>query len=162
MRITLLYIGKTTFPFVDTGMRMYAERLGHYCRYSAVCIPDLKNASSLSREQIKVREGELILRELKKGGAAPYVVLLDERGARFSSLKWAAHLQKRLNLSGESKEIYFVIGGAYGFSEDVYAAASEKLSLSDMTFSHQIIRLIFIEQLYRAFTIMRGEQYHHE
>lgn len=162
MKITLLCIGKTTFQFVEKGMAMYEERLGHYCRYSTVYIPDLKNVSALSKEQIKQKEGELIIRELKKCRVAPHVVLLDERGEKFTSLKWASHLQKRMNLSGDAKEIFFVIGGAYGFSEEVYAAANEKLSLSDMTVSHQLVRLFFIEQLYRAFTIMRGEQYHHE
>ncbi len=162
MKITLLCIGKTTFPFVDNGMTMYGGRLEHYCRYSAVYIPDLKNVSALSKDQIKEKEGELILKELQKCKGARHVVLLDERGEKFTSLGWASHLQKRMNLSGDSKELFFVIGGAYGFSDDVYAVANEKLSLSDMTVSHQLVRLFFAEQLYRAFTIMRGEQYHHE
>lgn len=135
---------------------MYAGRLSHYCKFSAVYVNDLKNAGSLSAEQIKAKEGELILKELQKDKNS-CVILLDEKGQRYTSLKWAESLQKKLNFD---KDLTFIIGGAYGFSPSVYEAANEKLSFSDMTFSHQIIRLLFMEQLYRAFTIMRGEPYH--
>ena len=111
----------------------------------------------MSRDQIKEKEGELILKNIK---ATDDVVLLDERGSTFTSLEWASHLQKKINYEG--KDIVFVIGGAYGFSQKVYQRANGKISLSKMTFSHQIIRVIFLEQLYRAFTIMKGEPYHHE
>ena len=162
MKITLVCIGKTDFSFVEEGMEIYASRLKHYCKFSAVYIPALKGASSLTKEQIKEKEGELILKELGyrdgKTSGKKHIVLLDERGNSFSSVEWASRLEK---LSALDKDICFVIGGAYGFSEAVYKAAQEMLSLSKMTFSHQIIRLIFIEQLYRAFTIIKGEPYHH-
>lgn len=176
MKITLVCIGKTDFSYISAGMQIYQERLKHYVKFSAVYIPALKNASALSEMQIKEKEGELILKEIcggksssgSKGGAgAPkvsssvWVVLLDEHGTSFDSVSWARHLEQRLSSGGTEKELFFVIGGAYGFSEDVYAAANEKISLSKMTFSHQMVRLIFIEQLYRAFTIMKGEPYHH-
>ena len=111
----------------------------------------------MSQEQIKEKEGELILKNIKN---TDDVILLDERGNTFTSLEWASHLQKKMNYEG--KDIVFVIGGAYGFSQKVYQRANSKISLSKMTFSHQIIRVIFLEQLYRAFTIMKGEPYHHE
>ena len=125
--------------------------------YARVEIPELKNVQALSQEQIKEKEGELILKNIKN---TDDVILLDERGSTFTSLEWASHLQKKMNYEG--KDIVFVIGGAYGFSQKVYQRANSKMSLSKMTFSHQIIRVIFLEQLYRAFTIMKGEPYHHE
>ena len=136
---------------------MYEKRIVRYLPYERVEIPDIKNAGSLSPAQVTSREGELILKQLK-----PYdhLVLLDERGARFSSLKWASHLESLINAG--TKSLVFVIGGAYGFSEDVYQRADEKLSLSDMTLSHQLVRLFFAEQLYRAMTIIKGEPYHNE
>lgn len=120
-------------------------------------IPELKNVSALSRDQIKSREGELILKNLKPSDD---VILLDERGKEYRSVEFAAELEKKM--AGSGKDIVFVIGGAYGFSEAVYKRADGKISLSKMTFSHQLVRTIFAEQLYRAFTIMRGEPYHHE
>jgi 23S rRNA (pseudouridine1915-N3)-methyltransferase len=162
MKITLVCIGKTDFPFVEEGMGVYESRLKHYCKFSSVYIPALKGVSSLSKEQIKEKEGELILKELgiQKGKPAgkKHLVLLDERGKSFSSVEFASSLEK---LEGMDKEVCFVIGGAYGFSDAVYQAADQMVSLSKMTFSHQIVRLIFIEQLYRAFTIIKGEPYHH-
>jgi len=156
MKIVLLTVGKTDVPWVKEGLQLYAGRLQHYARFELREIPELKNVSSLSEEQIKFREGALILKEC----AGMDVFLLDEHGKEYRSLEFAAWLQERMNRGG--RDICFVIGGAYGFSPDVYAAASGKLSLSKMTFSHQMVRTIFAEQLYRAFTIIKGEPYHHE
>ncbi len=160
MRVVLICVGKTNFEFVERGVALYAERLSHYCKFEILYIPDLKNVSALSKEQIKQKEGEQILKQLSKRD--PYIVLLDERGKSYNSINWAAHLGRLIGGEMGQKELVFVIGGAYGFSEQVYKSAREKLSLSQMTFSHQIIRLIFAEQLYRAFTILKGEPYHHE
>ena len=146
MKITLLTVGKTDVKWVKEGLDLYVSRLSHYAPFQVKEIPELKNVSALDREQIKVREGELILKSLRPSDE---VVLLDEG--------W---LEERF--SRGSRDIVFVIGGAYGFSKEVYARADSKLSLSKMTFSHQMVRTIFAEQLYRAFTIMRGEPYHHE
>ena len=157
MRLTLLTTGKTAFQYIEEGIKVYEKRLLHYTSFSRVEIPELKGVSSLTKEEIKEREGELILKHIKE---QDLVVLLDERGRKFGSEAWAEHLRKKFLHS--SKDMVFVIGGAYGFPEKVYARADEMLSLSDMTFSHQIIRLIFMEQLYRAFTIIRGEPYHHK
>lgn len=161
MKIKLICVGKTDFSFVEEGMRLYSSRLKHYCKFSEVYIPALKGASSLSKDQIKEREGELILKELGAVNgkvAGKKVVLLDERGESFSSCDWAARIEKD---TASEREVCFVIGGAYGFSKAVYDAADSMLSLSKMTFSHQIVRLIFLEQLYRAMTIIKGEPYHH-
>lgn len=157
MKITLLVVGKTAFPFISEGIALYEKRLGHYVNYARVEIPELKGVQALSREQIKEREGELILKNVKN---TDDVVLLDERGNTFTSIEWAGHIEKKMLFEG--KDIVFVIGGAYGFSGKVYERANSKISLSKMTFSHQIIRVIFLEQLYRAFTIIKGEPYHHE
>ena len=162
MKITLVCVGKTDFPFVEEGLEIYQQRLKHYCKFSVVCIPALKGVSSWTKDQIKEKEGELILKELgltgTKRSGKRHVVLLDERGKTFTSVEWASRLERKISLDGD---IFVVIGGAYGFSEAVYCLADELLSLSQMTFSHQIVRLIFIEQLYRAFTIIKGEPYHH-
>lgn len=136
---------------------MYSSRLKHYVPFEVREIPELKGVSALSREQIKEKEGELILRQVKPGDE---VFLLDEHGREYRSLEFAEWLGRRLTLSG--RDLVFVIGGAYGFSGAVYARADGKLSLSKMTYSHQLVRTIFAEQLYRAFTILRGEPYHHE
>ncbi|MBQ7774235.1 MAG: 23S rRNA (pseudouridine(1915)-N(3))-methyltransferase RlmH [Bacteroidales bacterium] len=157
MKITLLVVGKTAFPFINEGIALYEKRLGHYVNYARVEIPELKGVQALSQEQIKEREGELILKNIRN---TDDVVLLDERGSIFSSIEWARHLEKKMVFEG--KDIVFVIGGAYGFSQKVYQRANSRISLSKMTFSHQIIRVIFLEQLYRAFTIIKGEPYHHE
>src|SRR5574344_566599 len=176
MKVTLICVGKTDFPYITSGMQIYEERLKHYVKFSTTYIPALKNAASLTEGQIKDKEGSLILKEISggkkdvpagRGGAVKvaggaWVVLLDERGTSFDSVGWARHLEQRLSCGGGDKEIFFVIGGAYGFSKEVYEMENEKVSLSKMTFSHQMVRLIFIEQLYRAFTIMRGEPYHHQ
>lgn len=157
MKITLLTVGKTDKDWVKEGMDIYVSRLKHYIPFSIVEIPELKNVSALSREQIKTREGELILKSLRPGDD---VILMDERGRQYSSVEFAKVLQDKISYVG--KDIAFVIGGAYGFSEAVYQRADSKISLSKMTFSHQMVRAIFAEQIYRAFTIMRGEPYHHE
>jgi len=163
MKVTLVCIGKTDFPFVEEGMDIYLQRLKHYCKFSVVYIPALKGVSSWTKEQIKEKEGELILKELEVKNGKPsgkkHIVLLDERGGSFTSVEWASRLEKKM---ASDRDICFVTGGAYGFSQAVYSASDEMLSLSKMTFSHQIVRLIFIEQLYRAFTIVKGEPYHHE
>lgn len=156
MKITLLTVGRTDIPWVREGMQMYASRLVHYVPFGIHEIPELKNVSALGREQIKKREGELILKSLRPSDE---VILLDERGLTFRSLEFAAFMEKKLSAG---RDVVFVIGGAYGFSDDVYARAGGKISLSPMTFSHQMVRAIFAEQLYRAFTIIKGEPYHHE
>lgn len=157
MKISLLAVGKTDVKWVREGLGLYASRLKHYVRFSVEEIPELKNVSAMSRDMVKRREGELILKNLKP---ADHVVLMDENGREYRSQEFASYLQEKMSRTG--KDIVFVIGGAYGFSEDVYARANEKMSLSRMTFSHQMVRTIFAEQLYRAFTIIRGEPYHHE
>lgn len=157
MKTTLLTVGKTDISWVREGLETYVSRLSHYTRFSLVEIPELKGVSSLSKDAIKQKEGELILRQL---GPSDFVVLLDEHGKEYRSIEFAAMLQDLMSRS--SRDIVFVIGGAYGFSDAVYGRADAKLSLSRMTFSHQMVRTIFAEQLYRAFTIMRGEPYHHE
>ena len=157
MKITLLTVGKTDKDWVRQGMDIYASRMKHYFPFFIVEIPELKNVSSLSEEQIKTKEGELILKNVKP---ADDVILLDERGREHSSMEFAKVLQDKISYNG--KDMVFVIGGAYGFSEAVRQRAASKMSLSRMTFSHQMVRAIFVEQLYRAFTIMKGEPYHHE
>ena len=157
MKITLLTVGKTDKDWVGQGMEIYTSRLKHYITFGIVEIPELKNVSALSREQIKSREGELILKNIRP---ADDLILLDERGREYTSVELAKVIQDKISYVG--KDIVFVIGGAYGFSDDVYARANSRISLSRMTFSHQMVRAIFIEQLYRSFTIMRGEPYHHE
>ena len=157
MKIKLIMTGKTNVGWVESGIGLYAGRLKHYVNFSMVEIPDIRNTSSMSRELVKAREGDL---QMKNIAPSDHVILLDEKGAEFTSAAWAAKLESRISHS--SGDIVFIIGGAYGFSDSVYARADEKLSLSRMTFSHQMVRAIFLEQLYRAFTIMRGEPYHHE
>lgn len=157
MKITLLTVGKTDRDWVKQGLDIYVTRLKHYIPFSVVEIPELKNVSALSKEQIKTREGELILKNIRP---TDDVILLDERGREYTSLELAKVIQDKISYGG--RDIVYVIGGAYGFSEDVYRRADSKMSLSRMTFSHQMVRAIFAEQIYRAFTIMRGEPYHHE
>jgi len=157
MKIRVLFTGKTTDVWVRQGIEQYAGRIRHYVGFELVELPDLKQTASLREEQIKEKEGELILKELRP---SDHVVLMDEHGARFSSVDWARNLeQKAAHLP---KDCVFVIGGPYGFSPAVHARSNEKLSLSPMTFSHQLVRVVFLEQLYRAMTIIKGEPYHHE
>lgn len=157
MKICLLTVGKTDIGWVRESLETYSSRLSHYVPFSVCEIPELKNTSALTRTQIKEREGELILKAIKP---TDRVILLDERGKEYRSVEFAEEI-RRLSLAG-GKDIVFVIGGAYGFSEAVYAISVGKISLSRMTFSHQMVRTIFAEQLYRAFTIIKGEPYHHE
>ena len=156
MKTTLILVGKTTSKHFAAVIDDSVERIGHYMPFAVAVIPELKNTKSLSEEQQKEREGELILQRLKP---ADTVVLLDERGTESSSIKFAQWLQRK---QASAKHLVFVVGGPYGFSKAVYDRANEKISLSQMTFSHQMIRLIFTEQLYRACTIIKGEPYHHE
>ena len=157
MKITLLTVGKTDRDWVRQGLDVYTSRMKHYIPFVITEIPELKNVSALSKDQIKAKEAELILKNVKP---TDDVILLDERGREYSSMEFAKVLQDKISYIG--KDIVFVIGGAYGFSDDVYRRADSKISLSRMTFSHQMVRTIFAEQIYRAFTIMRGEPYHHE
>lgn len=156
MKILLLVIGKTDDDYLITGIKKYVGRLGHYVSFEMKEIPDIRNRKTLSEEQQKKSESFLLLSQFQAGD---YIILLDENGKQFTSVEFSENLEK-LMASG-SKRIVFVIGGPYGFSQDVYAKATAKMSLSPMTFSHQMVRLIFVEQLYRAFTILKGEPYHH-
>ena len=156
MKTELILVSKTTDKHLAAGINDYTERIGHYMPFGITVIPDLKNTKSLSEEQQKNREGELILQKLQPSDT---VVLLDEHGKEFRSIQFADWLQKKQNTV---RRLVFVIGGPYGFSEEIYARANEQLSLSKMTFSHQMVRLLFVEQIYRACTIIKGEPYHHE
>ena len=156
MKIQLFLTGKTTDARLFSLIEDYQQRLKHYVPFELVVIPDIKNAKSLSQDQLKTAEGEAILSRLMP---AMDVLLLDEHGREFRSIEYAEFLQKKM---ASGKDLALVIGGAYGFSEAVYQRANGKISLSQMTFSHQMIRLMAIEQLYRAMTILRHEPYHHE
>lgn len=157
MNITLLTVGRTDRNWIMDGVEAYRSRLKHYTSFSMVEIPELRNVSALTKEQIKAREGQAILKSIRENDE---VILLDEHGKEYSSTEFAQLIQTRMIYGG--RDLVFVIGGAYGFSKEVYDRASSKISLSRMTFSHQMVRPIFIEQLYRAFTIIKGEPYHHE
>ena len=157
MKIKLVTVGKTVESYLKKGIELYAERMKHYASFEIVELPDLKQTSSLSQVQIKSREGDLILKAVRP---QDYLILLDERGSAMTSVEWARDLESKT--AHLSRDIVFVIGGPYGFSDEVYSRCDSKLSLSKMTFSHQLVRLIFMEQIYRAFTIIKGEPYHHE
>lgn len=157
MNIKLLAIGKTDSKPLQTLMDEYMKRLSFYVKFDLEVIPDIKNAKNMSEDQQKQKEGELILSKI---GPTDQLILLDDKGKEFTSISFADELQKKMN-SG-IKTLVFVIGGPYGFSEDVYKNAKGKISLSRMTFSHQMIRLFIIEQIYRGFSILRNEPYHHE
>ena len=157
MKISLIVIGKTDASYFVDAINEYKNRLVHYIPFEMEIISDIKNVKNLREEQQKEKEGELILKMLQPGD---YLVLLDEHGKSFTSIEFATYLERKMHVV--SKRLVFVIGGPYGFSEAVYKAASEKISLSKMTFSHQMIRLIFVEQIYRAMTILNNEPYHHE
>jgi len=156
MKSELILVGKTNDKHFQAGIDDYAGRITHYLPFQIVTLPDLKQTKNLSEEQQKQKEGAMILDKIT---AADYVVLLDEKGKEMRSEEFAAWLDKRQQ---GGRKLIFVIGGPYGFSPDVYARADEKISLSKMTFSHQMVRLIFTEQLYRACTILKGEPYHHK
>ena len=157
MKGVLIVVGKTTDKRFEAITNENVERIRHYVPFAIEVIPDLKNTKGLSQSEQKQREGELILRSLQAGD---YVVLLDEHGTEHTSTGFAQYLQKQMNAGIRS--LTFVIGGAFGFAPSVYAAASDKVSLSKMTFNHQMVRLFFAEQLYRAFTILNHEPYHNE
>jgi len=157
MTITLLAIGKTDNSELNSLINDYTKRLGHYVKFNLEIIPDLKKVKNLSEAQQKEKEGELILKQIIKSDT---LILLDENGKQFTSVEYSKYLQKHMN-SG-IKNLILVIGGPYGFSDAVYKRAQGKISLSKMTFSHQMVRLFVIEQLYRGFTILRNEPYHHQ
>lgn len=157
MKVTLLCVGKTDEAFIKMGIEKYEKRLAHYVPFTLTVIPDIKNTKNLSQRQQKNREGELILKQLNNSDK---IILLDEGGKTLRSAEFAHFLEE--HTVNSVQRVVFVIGGPYGFSEQVYQRAHQQLSLSKMTFSHQMIRLFFVEQLYRAFTIIRGEPYHHE
>ena len=156
MKITLLVVGKTTDTLVESLTNVYVKRLEHYVDFQFQVVPELKNTKALSEAEQKQREGLLILKSVQAGSR---IILLDERGGEYTSVEFSQKISGYMN-SG-LRNVVFVIGGPYGFSPDVYSAAQEKISLSKMTFSHQMVRAIFAEQLYRAFTIIKGEPYHH-
>lgn len=157
MVIELIVIGKTDSKEIAALVETYARRVNFYCRFALTTLPDVRNTKNLTVKQQRTAEGESILRQVAEGD---FVTLLDERGDEMRSVEFAFWLQKRMN-SG-LKRLVLVIGGPYGFSEEVYKRADARLSLSRMTFSHQIVRAIFAEQIYRAFTILNNEPYHHE
>jgi len=157
MELVLLAIGKTKTNFVEEGCREYIKRLSRYCSFSTLYLPDVKSSKSLSVNAQKLKEGELFLSKI---GASDMVVLLDEHGREFTSPEFAAWIEK--NTASGKKRILFCIGGPYGFSQDVYDRCDYKISLSRMTFNHEMVRLFFTEQLYRGFSILSGSPYHHE
>ena len=157
MKIKLIVVGKTNARYLVEGEKEYEKRLKHYTKFEEIIIPDVKQSGKLSESELKKKEGQLILAKLEN---SDHVILLDDKGRSYSSIELANFLQQKMN-SG-LKSLVFVVGGAYGFSDEVYQRAGSKLSLSKMTFSHQMVRLIFKEQLYRGFSILRGEKYHHE
>ena len=156
MKTILILVGKTTDKHFQAGISDYAERISHYMPFEIITIPELKNTKSLSEQQQKTMEGELIMKQLQPSDT---VVLLDEHGKEMRSMEYASWLQRTAN---NARRLVFIIGGPYGFSPSVYERANDKISLSRMTFSHQMVRLIFTEQLYRACTIIKNEPYHHE
>ena len=157
MKTTLLLVGKTTDKHITALIDEYKQRLSHYLNFEIIVIPELKNTKNLTFEQQKTSEGEQILKQISQ---ADTVVLLDEHGKEQSSVGFSKWIEKKLNST--PRRLVFIIGGPYGFSDSVRERASELISLSQMTFSHQMVRLIFVEQLYRAMTIINGEPYHHE
>ena len=157
MKVMFLVVGRTVNKHITTLITEYADRVKHYIPFDMEVIPELKNTKALTPEQQKEREGELIQKQLRDGD---YVVLLVEGGKEFRSIEFAAYMQKKQ--SQVARRLVFIVGGPYGFSPAIYDLAREKVSLSKMTFSHQMVRLFFVEQLYRAMTILRGEPYHHE
>ena len=157
MKIVLTVVGKTTDKHFLASIQEYMQRIGHYVPFSIEVIPELKGTKNLSEKEQNEREGELILKSFQPGD---YIVLLDEHGIERRSMDFALWIQRKM--AAGRKRLNFVVGGPYGFSQTVYAAAQEKVSLSQMTLSHQMIRLLFVEQIYRALTILNGEPYHHE
>lgn len=157
MKITFILNGKTEDDHIIKGLAVYEQRLKHYVSFETIVIPALKNTKALSIDQQKQKEGELILKNIQ---SSDRLILLDENGKEYNSVGFATFIQQQMN-SG-IKNVAFVVGGPYGFSDEVYKRANAKVSLSKMTFSHQMVRLFFVEQLYRAMTILRNEPYHHQ
>lgn len=157
MKITLLTIGKTEDKYLLEGMEKYLKRLKHYIQFKVQELPELKNTKSLSQDQQKSKEAELIFKHISN---TDNLILLDEKGQELSSSNFSGFLNKKM--IGSVQHLVFVVGGPYGFDPSIYNRADDKISLSRMTFSHQMVRLFFIEQVYRAFTILKGEPYHHE
>jgi 23S rRNA (pseudouridine1915-N3)-methyltransferase len=155
MKIALLDIGKTNEKYLETGIDIYIQRLKHYVTFDHITLKDVKSVGDI--KQLKILEGKQFLTQVTQDD---FVILLDERGKEYTSLQWSAEIEKFQLKS--IKRLVFIIGGAYGFSEEVYTRANLKMSLSQLTFSHQMIRLFFVEQLYRAYTIIKGEKYHNE
>ena len=156
MKVTLVLTGKTEDDYIQKGFTMFEQRLKHYIPFECVVIPALKNTKALSIEQQKQKEGELLLKDVQ---VSDRLVLLDEKGKEYTSIEFSSYLQQQMNTG--IKNLIFVIGGPYGFSEEVYKRANAKIALSKMTFSHQMVRLFFVEQIYRAMTILKNEPYHH-
>ena len=156
MTTTLLFVGKTTDPHIEALCQEYLKRLTHYLPVRVQVIPELRNTKAMTPDQQKQAEGELILRAVPQSAE---LILLDEHGREYRSIEFAQQIQKKMS---SGRDIFFAIGGPYGFSQVVYDRANSKISLSQMTFSHQMVRLFLIEQIYRAMTILRGEPYHHE
>lgn len=157
MKITFLVLGKTDDKYINEGMAKYLGRLKHYIKFDLIEIPDLKNTKSLREDQQKSKEAELIQKALNP---SDHVILLDEKGSEFTSRQFSEFLNKKM--VGGIQNLVFIVGGPYGFDESIYKLAKGKISLSKMTFSHQMVRLFFIEQVYRSFTILKGEPYHHD
>lgn len=157
MKIQLLAIGKTTASYLQQGIDIYTKRLTHYVPFEFKVLPDVKNTKAMTSDVQKVKEGEMFLSAI---GPGDFIVLLDERGKEFTSRQFSEFIERKM--VEISRNLIFVIGGPYGFSEEMYQRADMKLSFSKMTFSHEMIRLFFVEQVYRAMTIMRGEPYHHD
>jgi 23S rRNA (pseudouridine1915-N3)-methyltransferase len=157
MKVLLLMVGKTAESWLQKGVNQYFDRLTHYLPFEVKVLPDIKNAGKLKAEALKQLEGEVILKNVEN---ADQLILLDEGGKLFSSREFSGYMEKQM--LGDARRLIFVIGGAWGFSEEVYQRSNGKISLSRMTFSHQMVRLIFAEQLYRAMTILKNEPYHHD
>ncbi len=156
MKIEVICIGKTAFTYLDEGITLYKKRLKHYLPFDWTVLPDLKKTKQWSKEQIKIAEGEILLKKIPNDAV---VALLDVKGKQLDSEDFSTFINR--NMVSGAKRLIFVIGGAYGFSEEIYQRANFKISLSKMTFSHQLVRVVFLEQLYRAMTILKGEPYHH-
>ena len=157
MKIKLICIGKTSKSFLQEGEKEYLRRISHYCNIEKIEIADLKNTKKLNINEIKKKEGKLILKQINK---EENIILLDERGKEFKSLDFSIYLDKKISFT--RKNLSFIIGGSYGFSDEIYTRADDLISLSKMTFSHQMIRLFFLEQIYRCYTIINGKPYHNE
>ncbi|MFA4866847.1 MAG: 23S rRNA (pseudouridine(1915)-N(3))-methyltransferase RlmH [Pedobacter sp.] len=157
MKITLLVVGKTEDKYLIEGIEKYLNRLKHYIGFTLQVIPEIKNTKNLSEAQQKAKEAELIHKQISN---LDTVILMDEKGKKYTSVAFSNYLNKQM--IGSVQHLVFIIGGPYGFDESIYKRANGSMSLSDMTFSHQMVRLFFVEQLYRAFSILKGEPYHHE